>query len=388
MSQERVRLRELGVTIGQYPVGADNAITDVAGVEVGHETVNWGNGSESLGNGPARSGVTVIWPHRDDLINNPVAAGFFALSGTGEMTARSEIEELGRINTPIVLTNTMSVGLAYDATCRYLARHDPELGNQHGVLIPVVAECDDEYLNDVRGFHVTHEHVYNALDAARPGPVAEGCAGSGTGMICFGFKGGIGTSSRVLPPELGGWTVGVLTMTNFGRRSRLTFAGMPMGQEAWGMRHEQGNEHAPHASSPMPLAPSHSGDRVDGSCIVIVATDAPLDGRQLARLAKRASLGLGRAGSAGENGSGELLMAFSTTYRPHHGSGTNSQIVIEGESVNDLFAAAVDATEEAVLNSLCMATTTTGRYGRVIEALPLDRVRTLLAQAGRIKDGS
>ncbi|HYI15925.1 MAG TPA: P1 family peptidase [Thermomicrobiales bacterium] len=390
MTQERVRLRDLGITIGRYPVGGNNAITDVAGVEVGHETVSWGDGSEPLGSGPARSGVTAIWPHRDDLIGNPVAAGFFALSGTGEMTARSEIEELGRINTPIVLTNTMSVGLAYDATCRYLARHDPELGNQRGVLIPVVAECDDEYLNDVRGFHVTHEHVYHALDAAQTGPVAEGCVGSGTGMICFGFKGGIGTSSRVLSADLGGWTVGVLTMTNFGRRSRLTFAGVPMGDEAWGMRDEKSDRSSSHPSSPIPHPPSarHTGDRIDGSCIVIVATDAPLDGRQLARLAKRAALGLGRTGSAGENGSGELLMAFSTTYRPHQGRGSNSQTVIEGESINDLFAATVDATEEAVLNSLCMATTTTGRYGRVVEALPLDRARTLLAQAGRIQGGT
>ena len=355
----------------------------MAGVEVGHETVSWGDGNEPLGKGPARSGVTAIWPHRDDLINNPVAAGFFALSGTGELTARSEIEELGRINTPIVLTNTMSVGLAYDATCRYLARHDPELGNRRGVLIPVVAECDDEYLNDVRGFHVTHEHVDNALDAARPGPVAEGCVGSGTGMICFGFKGGIGTSSRVLPADLGGWTVGVITMTNFGRRSRLTFAGVPLGSHF----PRPPRVEAPPAHHASPSIP-HSGDRADGSCIVVVATDAPLDGRQLARLAKRAALGLGRTGSAGENGSGELLVAFSTTYRPHQGVGTNNQTVIEGESVNDLFSATVDATEEAVLNSLCMATTTTGRYGRIVEALPLDRLRTLLARAGRIPDGT
>jgi len=375
VSEERVRLRDLGVTIDWYPTGAHNAITDVAGVEVGHATVSWGDGSEPLGSGPARTGVTAIWPQRGaDLITNPVAAGFFALSGTGEMTARSEIEELARINTPIVLTNTMSVGLAYDATCRYLARLDPELGNNHGVLIPVVAECDDEYLNDVRGFHVTHAHVDNALDTATSGPVAEGCVGSGTGMICFGFKGGIGTSSRVLPEELGGWTVGVLTMTNFGRRRRLTFAGVPFG------------DHFPPPTR-KPVEPAPSGDRVDGSCIVIVATDAPLDGRQLARLAKRASLGLGRTGSAGENGSGELLMAFSTTYRPFQSSGTNVQTVIEGESVNDLFAATVDATEEAVLNSLCMAETTTGRYGRVVEALPLDRTRELLAQYGRIKTG-
>lgn len=386
VSEERVRLRNLGVEIGVYPTGTHNAITDVAGVEVGHATVSWGDGSETLGSGPARSGVTAIWPLREGLLQNPVAAGFFALSGTGEMTARSEIEELGRINTPIVLTNTMSVGLAYDATCRYLAERDPELGNRHGVLIPVVAECDDEYLNDVRGFHVTHEHVYRALDAAQPGPVAEGCVGSGTGMICFGFKGGIGTSSRVLPANLGGWTVGVLTMTNFGSRERLTFAGVPLGDHFPGGKRDggwrMGDEDQPqtHPSSPMPHPPS--GDRADGSCIVLVATDAPLDGRQLARLAKRAALGLGRTGSAGENGSGELLMAFSTTYRPHHGSGTSNQTLIEGDSINDLFAATVDATEEAVLNSLCMATMTTGRYGRVIEALPLDRVREVLASHG------
>ena len=291
--QQRLRLRALGVEIGGYAVGANNAITDVAGVEVGHHTVRWGDGSEALGKGPARSGVTAIWPHRDDLINNPVAAGFFSLSGTGEMTARSEIEELGRINTPIVLTNTMSVGLAYDATCRYLAELDPELGNQHGVLIPVVAECDDEYLHDVRGFHVTHEHVHSALDAAKTGPVDEGCVGSGTGMICFGFKGGIGTSSRVLSEELGGWTVGVLVMTNFGRRSRFTFAGVPLGKHFPRETREARRDTRPSGDGSAPTVDPRPTSRADGSCIVVVATDAPLDGRQLARLAKRAALGLG-----------------------------------------------------------------------------------------------
>jgi D-aminopeptidase len=400
----RVRARELGIVIGSYPPGQHNAITDVAGVAVGHATVSWGDGSEPLGNGPSRSGVTAIWPHHDDIIRNPVAAGFFALAGTGEMTARSEMEELGRINTPIVLTNTMSVGLAYDAVCRYLVERDLELGNEEGVLIPVVAECDDEYLHDVRGFHVTREHVYQALDAAAPGAVAEGCVGGGTGMICFGFKGGIGTSSRVVPD---GWTLGALVMTNFGRRSRLTIGGLPWheatgegsgagypraggGQGSGSSERGAGDGSPTHPASriPHPDLPTSSrvtrhaslrgGDRVDGSCIVVVATDAPLDGRQLARLAKRAGLGLGRTGSAGENGSGELLMAFSTTYRPRQGPVVSEQRIIEGEGVNDLFAAAVDATEEAVLNSLCMATTTTGRYGRVIEALPLERVRALL----------
>ena len=404
-SGSRVRFRDLGVAIGEYATGPHNAITDVPGVEVGHRTVRWGDGNEVDGQGPSRSGVTAIWPQRD-LLRNPVAAGFFALAGTGEMTARIEMEELGRINTPIVLTNTMSVGLAYDAVCRYLVEHDAGVGAADGVLIPVVAECDDEYLHDVRGFHVTREHVYEALDAATGGPVAEGCVGSGTGMICFGFKGGIGSSSRRVPQVLpqptavGGadeddeaawhampaanpdaWTVGVLVMTNFGRRTRLTIAGVPVGRYLpWGSEAAVQPQPQPHES--------HGGERVDGSCIVIVATDAPLDGRQLARLAKRASLGLGRTGSAGENGSGEILMAFSTTYRPQQGAGVSTQHLIEGESINDLFAAAIDATEEAVLNSLCMAETTVGRAGRTIHALPLERLRELLAQHGRGNDVS
>lgn len=378
MTERRVRARELGIAIGTYPTGPHNAITDVAGVEVGHATVSWGDGGRQAGQGPARTGVTAIWPRRydpaggeDDLLTRPVAAGFFALAGTGEMTGRSEIEELGRINTPIVLTSTMAVGMAYDATCRYLVERDERVGGSEGVVIPIVGECDDEYLNDARGFHVEREHVYAALDAATDGSVAEGCVGAGTGMSCFGFKGGIGTSSRVVAAGAEQWTVGALVMTNFGRRSRLTIDGVPVGRHIpWGSAAERPEE-------------SHGGDRVDGSCIVVVATDAPLDGRQLARLAKRAALGLGRTGSAGENGSGELLVAFSTGYRPGQGVGVSEQRVIEGEDVNDLFAAVVDATEEAVLNSLCMAETTTGHEGRTVRALPLERVRALLAEYGR-----
>ncbi len=374
-----MRARDLGITIGTYPTGPLNAITDVAGVEVGHTTVRWGGDDLPAGQGPARTGVTAIWPRRydpaggaDDLLTRPVAAGFFALAGTGELTGRSEIEELGRINTPIVLTSTMAVGTAYDATCRYLVARDERVGGSEGVVIPIVGECDDEYLNDARGFHVTHEHVWRALDDASGGPVAEGCVGSGTGMTCFGFKGGIGTSSRVVATGEERWVAGVLAMTNFGRRSRLTVDGVPVGREIpWGSEAER-----PEAS--------HGGDRVDGSCIVVVATDAPLDGRQLARLAKRAALGLGRTGSAGENGSGELLVAFSTGYRPGQGAGVSTQRIIEGEGINDLFAAVVDATEEAVLNSLYMAETTTGAQGRTIHALPLERVRALLAGYGRL----
>lgn len=365
----RVRARDLGIQIGDYATGDHNAITDVAGVEVGHATIHWGDATLPPGNGPARTGVTAIWPARD-VLHKPVAAGFFALSGTGEMTARSEIEELGRLGTPIVLTNTMSVGAVYDAVCRYFVQNDDSVGADE-VIIPAVAECDDSQLHDARGFHIAHEHVFAALDDARSGPVAEGCVGSGTGMHSFQFKGGIGTSSRVLPTADGGFTVGVLVMTNFGRRTRLTIAGVPAG-----------------AHFPLPLGADAEIDATDareeGSGIVVVATDAPLDGRQLARVAKRAALGLGRTGSTGGNGSGELLVSFSTTYRPGE-SGVANRPVVEGSSIDPIFAATVDATEEAVLNALFMATTTDGRHGQVLEAIPLDRVRELLATFGRVE---
>lgn len=364
MNEPRARARELGISIGELPAGAHNAITDVAGVEVGHATVHWGDASLPAGDGPARTGVTAIWPARD-IREKPVAAGFFALAGTGEMTARSEIEELGMFSSPVLLTNTMSVGAVYDAVCRYFVERDPEVGAST-VMIPLVAECDDSTLHDTRGFHITREHVYTALDSATSGPVAEGCVGGGTGMHCFQFKGGIGTASRVLPESAGGWTVGVLVQTNFGRRHRLTVDGVPVGR------------HLPltrPVREPMP-----EGD--EGSGIVVVATDAPLDGRQLARVAKRAALGLGRTGSTGGNGSGELLLAFSTGYRPDTDA-VSTRAIVEGDAIDPIFAATVDATEESVLNALCMATTTDGRHGRVLEALPLDRLRELLAMYGR-----
>lgn len=355
MSERRARARELGIEIGSLPPGPLNAITDVAGVEVGHTTVNWGDPSLPEGEGPARTGVTVIWPQRDIGGDRAVAAGFFALSGTGEMTARSEMEELGQITTPIVLTNTMNVGIGYDACCRYLVRR-----GLRGVTIPVVAECDDSWLHDAGGFHLTHEHVYAALDTASGGPVAEGCVGSGTGMILYGYKGGIGTSSRVVAAAGAEYTIGALVMTNFGRHRRLTIAGVPVGKRL------------PHPRAEKPES------EAEGSCIVVVATDAPLDGRQLARVAKRAALGLGRTGSTGGNGSGELLMAFSTTYRLDWAGGLQHKPMIQGDAINELFEGAVDATEEAVLNALFMATTTVGRHGRVIEAIPLEQVRALL----------
>jgi D-aminopeptidase len=386
-----MRARELGIAIGEFPTGPLNAITDVAGVAVGQATVHWGDAHANLpvGQGPARTGVTAIWPHRDGgvtgIVHHPVAAGFFALSGTGEMTARSEIEEQGRIYSPILLTNTMSVGVVFDATCRYLVARDPTIADTADVLIPVVAECDDSYLNDSRGFHVTREHVEAALDGATTGVVEEGCVGAGTGMHLFGYKGGIGTASRILRQDLGGWTIGVLVLTNFGRRARLTIAGVPVGEFLERDARTQSEQSASPSASPSATHPALDAQqwREKGSGIVVVATDAPLDGRQLARVAKRAALGLGRTGSVGGNGSGELLVAFSTTYR-RGDSGIASRPILEGSSIDPIFAAAVDATEEAVLNALFMATTTDGRLGRIEQAIPIATVRDLLRQYGRI----
>jgi D-aminopeptidase len=360
MSADRRRARDLGIRIGTLDVGEHNAITDVAGVEVGHCTV-WSDGFQGAeGTGISRTGVTAIWPHRDDIVRNPVSAGCFALSGTGEMTGRSEIEELGRICTPLLLTNTMGVGTGYHGVTRYLIERDTGVGDDDaGVVIPVVAECDDSFLHDARGDHLKVDHVFEALDSAASGPVTEGAVGSATGMHAFRFKGGIGTSSRVLPEAFGGWTVGVLVMTNFGARHRLTIDGIPAGR--W-----------------FPLDAAIDSTRDEGSGIVVVATDAPLDARQLARVAKRASLGLGRTGSVGADGSGELLVAFSTSFRPHAEERISTHQVIDGYWVDPIFEAAIDATEEAVLNAIFMASTTRGRNDRVLEAIPLDRVQEIL----------
>jgi D-aminopeptidase len=366
MTIERSRARALGIRIGDLATGLHNAITDVQGVEVGHRTVAHGSADDPVGSGPSRTGITAIWPHRDDIFGNPVSAGFFALSGTGEMTGRSEIEELGRIATPILLTNTMNVGVGYEGVCRYLMGRDPEIGADAGVVIPVVAECDDSHLHDARGSHVTVAHVAEALDAASSGPVAEGAVGAGTGMHAFRFKGGIGSSSRVLAANRGGWTVGVLTMVNFGARHRLTIDGVPVGR------------HFPIT----PLEPSSD----EGSGIVIVATDAPLDARQLSRVARRASLGLGRTGSIGANGSGELIVAFSTTHRPAEEEVTSTQPVVDGHWIDFVFEATIDAVEESVVNAICMAQTTDGRLGRVLEGIPLDELQAIMRRYGRLED--
>lgn len=368
---ERMRFRELGAAIGTLPTGPHNAITDVAGVEVGHATVSWGEPPGKLGEGPARTGVTAIWPHRRGMLDYPAPAGTHVINGTGEITCMTEINELGILASPILLTNSMQIGGVYDAVVRYMLERDPAIGRTKTVVMPVVGECDDSYLNDSRGLHVKPEHVRAALDGAVGGPVAEGCVGSGTGMTCFGFKGGIGTSSRVV--EIGGrtYTVGVLVMTNFGRRPRLTMAGVPIGALL---------PETPLAESALPRP---EGRHEEGSAIVIAATDAPLTNHDLARLAKRAGFGLVRTGSVGGNSSGEIALAFSTAYTLDETPRYTPEL-LQVFATDPLFGAACDAAEEAILNSLCMARTTVGRDGHIEYELPLAQVRELLQAAGQV----
>ncbi len=350
------RLRDLGVAIGILPVGPANTLTDVPGVRVGHTTLIRGVN--------VRTGATAIWPHDGNPMAERLYAGIFALNGYGEMTCRSVIDEWGMLSSPIVLTGTSGVGMALHATTRYLAQRYPEQARDE-IPIAVVAECDDGFLHDHLTFALTEEDVWAALEGASTDPVEEGCVGAGTGMALFSFKGGIGSSSRVVAIEAGTFTVGVLVETNFGRRPQLTVAGVPVGQAITDL---------------MPERPT-----ADGSCIVIVATDAPLHAHTLQRLAKRAGLGLARTGSTAGDGSGEIILAFSTAQRiPYRVSGGRLSIDILSEGsydnrgLNTIFEAVVEATEEAVINALLAATTMRGREGHVLHALPHDRLRELL----------
>lgn len=362
MTGARARARDLGIRIGPLPTGPLNAITDVAGVMVGHATVNWGGPELPPGSGPARTGVTAIFPHPGNIFRERVVAGVYAENGVGEVVGSTSIREWGIIETPIMLTSSQAVGLVYDTTVRWLLERDPLAGIDDAVM-PVVGECDDGFLNDPRGVHVLPEHVRAALDSAAPGPVAEGAVGAGTGMSCYDFKGGVGTSSRVV--ELYGrpYTVGVLALTNFGVRERLMIDGVPVGREIPDL---------------MPL------DNREGSCIVVAATDAPLSARQAERVAKRCALGLAQTGSYAADGSGEIMLAFSTaTLLPRVNEGPISLVTVGNDQVSELFAATVDATAEAVVNSLCAATTTTGTGGNVVHALPLERLSGIVAKYGR-----
>lgn len=360
------RARELGVVIGRHAPGPANAITDVAGVRVGHATVVRDEP------GIARTGATAIWPHAGDPWRERVYAGTAILNGYGELIGINQVNEWGLLHSPIVITSSLAIGLAYDATARWIASRDPSQGRAD-VFMPVVTECDDSFLNDAPSFPLEAADVVAALEGASDGPVAEGCLGAGTGMQCFDFKGGIGTASRVLAVEEGGYAVGSLVCTNFGDRRDLSIAGVPVGRDLTDLMPE---------------------GHAEGSCIVVVATDAPMLPHQLRRLALRSAMGLVRCGSIGANGSGELMLAFSTAQTiPRSATGPTIRVeaLLDGafwhepSAFDPLFAAAIETTEEAVVNALFAAETTVGRDGNVLHALPIDRTLELLSRAGRLE---
>lgn len=351
-----MRARELGVgAIWRLAPGLHNAITDVAGVRVGHATVWFGDGALTPGKGPARTGVTVILPHGGDLYRDKVAAAVYTINGYGKACGFEQVRELGEIETPIALTNTLNVWRVADAVVDYMLRANPAIGiDLHtGTVNPVVGECNDGYLNDIQGRHVTLAHVFAALEAASGGVVVEGAVGAGTGTTCYGWKGGIGTASRVIPDATGSFTLGALVQTNFGRPEELRFAGVHIGQL---------------------LCPSQSPGQERGSVMVVLATDAPLDSRQLQRLCARAGAGLARTGSTIGHGSGDFVIAFSTTQWASKYTVADEALVMEG-----LFPAVVEVVEEAVLNSLCAAETVAGRDGHTRHALPVAFIARHLA---------
>jgi len=359
----RCRARDLGISLGRFKPGRWNAVTDVAGVRVGHSTILRGAGPLRVGKGPVRTGVTAILPNTTNVFEARVVGGGFILNGAGEVSGMTQLLEWGLIETPIFLTNTLSVGAVSDAAVKWMIERYPGIGDEHDVIIPLVGECDDSWLNDIAGRHVKEEHVYEALRTAGDGPVAEGNVGGGTGMITCDFKAGIGTSSRKLPEALGGYTVGVLVMSNFGVMRQLRVGGLPVG-EVLDARYRRVQRRA----------------KDYGSIIAVIATDAPLITHQLNRLAKRAALGVGRVGSSAMHGSGEIILAFSTANQVPRESRKmvyRMKILLD-ERLDPLYEAVIEATEEAILNALCMARDMDGVNGNLCPALPLAEVKELV----------
>lgn len=354
------RARDHGIKIGVLATGENNAITDVTGVLAGHITLSEGN--------DIRTGVTAILPHKGNIFQEKVPAAIYVGNGFGKLAGSTQVMELGNIETPIILTNTLNVGRAIEAVVEYSLAIP---GNENVRSVnAVVGETNDGYLNDIRGMHVTKQHVKQAIAGAKAGPVEEGNVGAGTGTVCFGFKGGIGTSSRKLPQEAGGYTVGVLVQSNFG--GVLTIDGVPVGEELKKFYMSNLINHTP-----------------DGSCMMVVATDAPLDARNLERLAKRALMGLARTGGIASNGSGDYVIAFSTAtensipYQADEAVMTTK--TLRNEQMSPLFMAAIEATEESIINSLFAAETTTGRDGNTIEQMPIDEVLRVLKKYKALK---
>ena len=363
------RARDLGVPFDGIP-GPLNAITDVAGVTVGHTTLISGEGKLVVGKGPIRTGVTAVFPRGKDVDDTGVFAGWWSLNGNGEMTGTTWVEESGILTGPVMITNTHSVGVVRDAVIQWTVAHRKVGPDDDWWSLPVVAETWDGWLNDINGFHVKPEHVFHAIDTSHGGPVEEGAVGGGTGMVCNGFKGGIGTSSRKLSEKDGGYTVGVLVQCNYGSRQNFRVAGIPVGREI-------------PSEDPYAFAPDDITER--GSIIVIVATDAPLLPHQLKRLARRVSLGLGRDGSISGNGSGDIFIAFSTA---NVGAAAVDRVVdlkmLPNDKLNPVFEATVEATEESIINAMVAATTMTGIDNHRVSALPHDQLRAILKKYNRL----
>ncbi|MEO8571491.1 MAG: P1 family peptidase [Chloroflexota bacterium] len=374
-----MRTRDLGIVIGRGQPGPLNAITDVAGVRVGHTTLVEGDGPLVVGRGPIRTGVTVITPRGPEDWNEPVFAGCHRLNGNGELTGLEWVRESGMLTTPIAITNTHSVGVVRDALVA-ASVEDPDA--RIDWALPVVGETYDGLLNDMNGFHIRAEHLRAALAAASGGPVAEGNVGGGTGMICHEFKGGIGTASRVLAADRGGHTLGVLVQANYGRRTWLRVDGVPVGEEI-------GLDEVPSPWDDRPAASAATPPAGSGSIIVVIATDAPLLPHQSERVAQRAGLGLARAGGTGGHTSGDLFIAFATGNRlPAESGDGRAELRYDVQAVGDrvidaLFDATIEATEEAIINALVAARTMVGRDGITAHALPHDRLLEVMARYGR-----
>lgn len=368
---QRPRARDLGVPFEGTP-GSANAITDVKGVEVGYVTLISSEGERAV-----RTGVTAILP-RGKSFQGRVFAAWHTLNGNGEMTGTAWVDESGGLGSPVLITNTHSVGVVRDAVIEWAGKKFKGEGYSGDFSLPVVAETYDGFLNDINGFHVRKEHVFQALDSAKTGPIAEGNVGGGTGMISHGFKGGTGTASRVLPN--GGYTVGVLVQANYGARQLFSVAGVPVGREITDLTPEPGKR-----TASQPLKSINEGS---GSIIVVVATDAPLLPHQLERIVKRVSLGIGNVGGRGENSSGDIFIAFSTANAAEasKNQGVANITMLPNDRINPLFWAVAQATEEAILNAMTAAETMIGLNGNKVHALPHDRLKTTLRKYNRLKE--
>jgi len=361
----RPRAREAGVWFGELPPGPRNMLTDVPGVKVGHCSIVRGSGPLRPGEGPVRTGVTAILPHEGSMYERPVKGTYFDFNGCGGLGGALQIREFGVIDTPIMLTNTMSMGAVSHALVRYMIKQNQSIGTSNDTVIPIVAECDDSYLNDSQGLHVNEEHVLAAL-AAAGADVHEGTVGAGTGMVSHDYKGGIGTSSRVVTTDAGKFTLGTLVLTNHGDWNELKIDGVPVGS-ILGEPPTKRKEH--------------------GSIVMVVGTDAPVDSRQLHRIARRAIMGLAVTGSSSHNGSGDIVVAFSTANvveRFAH-DGLVTERLMRDIDIDEFFRATVDSTAESIINSLFRAETTEGRDGNIALALPIDRALEVLKDHGRLR---